>query len=131
MMDQRQEAIKDQVLMRDRWHCHFVIWVWVNHILTISVTALSALVAAKPKLLGLSADHYDFIAFIVAVASGLAAVLKPSDNANRIRRAWSVLTLAITRYRADQTYTLNHVLSAYERGENIIHETPQSDEKKI
>jgi hypothetical protein len=91
----REDAIKDQVQMRDRWHAHFVRWVWANYVLTISATALSALVAAKPKVLGLSADQYDFAAFVVAVATGLIAVLKPSDQADRIRRAWSVLSVTI------------------------------------
>ena len=61
---------------------------------------------------------------MVVVLAAVIGFLKPEDKASRYRQAWSLLQTQLSRFRFDQTYTLNDVIRAYEQGESIIHQTP-------
>jgi hypothetical protein len=63
----REYSIREQVEIRDRWGTRFVVWHRVGHIMTIIIIALSAMVAAKPKLFGLDLAWYDLFALIVTI----------------------------------------------------------------
>ncbi|HEV2100754.1 MAG TPA: hypothetical protein VGR45_17745 [Stellaceae bacterium] len=56
----------------------------------------------------------------------LNTLFQPLEQGGRYRRAWTLLSVALTRYRADAGYKLDQVLMAYEQGEAIIHETAAS-----
>jgi hypothetical protein len=81
------------------------------------------LVAARPTLISSSDNFYKLIAWIVAILTGLNTLFQPLEQGGRYRRAWTLLSVALTRFRADTGYKLDQVLAAYEQGEAIIHET--------
>jgi hypothetical protein len=82
------------------------------------------IVAAKSNIISTSSDFYDAIVWIVAILTGLNTLFQPLEKGRRFRRAWTLLSVSLARYRADTDYKLDQVLSAYEQGEAIMHETP-------
>ena len=118
---ERSESVREQIIIRDRWKTLFRRWNRLYYCLGIAAIASSTLVASKPGFLNPSSPQYEWVAWSVAVVTALTAFLKPDERSFRYRRAWSILSIELARYRADETYTLNHVLAAYEqRVENNI-----------
>jgi hypothetical protein len=52
------------------------------------------------------------------------AVIVVSAATDRKSLRGELLSIELAGYRADEIYTLDHVLAAYEQGENLVHETP-------
>lgn len=128
----RNEAISQHVQTKDGWRNTFRRWNIVHYMLGIAAIFCSSLVAAKPAWFGFQEfqnSFYEWLAWLVALLTGLLTFLSPDRKAQRYQRAWSILNSQITRYNADNTYTLNDVLEAYQQGENIISET-ESDVAK-
>jgi hypothetical protein len=128
---ERSEFLREQASYRDRWKLLFRWWNRIYYLLAITAIASSTLVASRPQFL--SPDLYSLVAWSTALATGLAAFLKPEERAFRYRRAWSMLSIALIRYMADEASTVEPVLAAFEQGDNLIHETPwkiSSDPKR-
>jgi hypothetical protein len=126
MQGDRQAAVAGMVGIKDKWVQYFKTWYGLFYSLGVGTIVLSTLIAAQPKWLGWSADFYGLLAWVLAVVAGLNTFLNPAEKGDRYRRAWSGLNTELTRYNADPTYTVNHVLDAYNQGEAIIHQAPPS-----
>ena len=105
----RTDAIEAQRAYRDSWYWQFVRWHKFAQFLTVATVALSTLIATRPKLLHISDDWYDGLAALLAFLTALSAAFMPYEKGERRRRAWMELSIVITRYDADETYTLNDV----------------------
>lgn len=116
-------SIREQVSVCQAWKRYMGIWYSLHYVLGIVAVGLSVTVASKPFTAEQGSNLYSLLAWVLAMATGFIAFLHPEQRGDRYQRAWSILAAEITRYRADQTYTINHVLDAYARGENIIHQT--------
>ncbi len=120
---QRKQAIADQVRIKDEWQLYYKRWTTIHYAIGVGALLSSTLVAAHPTWIGLTESGISFLAWLVAVFTGLLTFLTPDKKADRYRRAWSVINAKISVYNADQSCTLNDVLDAYEKGENIMFET--------
>jgi hypothetical protein len=107
---ERAEAVHEQIIIRDRWQVLFRRWNRGYYCLGMIAIATSTLVASRPGFLIPQSPLYEWVAWSVALVTALTAFLKPDERSFRYRRAWSVLSIELARYRADETYTLNHVL---------------------
>ncbi len=119
----RDEAVSDQEKRRTIWYRSFWAWSITHYVLAVLTLIFSTLVAAKPTIISGSVDFYNAVAWIVAILTGLNTLFQPLEQGGRYRRAWTLLSVALTRYRANTDYKLDQVLTAYEQGEAIIHET--------
>jgi len=121
----RHQAIREQIKAKDEWRrCHRI-WITIHYALGIGALTFSTLVASR---IGFNDLGISLLAWLVALFTGLLTFLTPGKKADRYLRAWSTLNSQITRYNSMETYTLDDVLDAYQRGENIIFET--SDERR-
>jgi hypothetical protein len=120
----RLDAVKQQEKVCEDWRGYVSTWTWIYYALNIVIVGLSTANAAKPFGLDVHTGLWSGLAWFLAFATAANALLRPSERFDRYRRAWSLLTVTLTRYHADKTYILNDVLDAYERGEAIIHESP-------
>jgi hypothetical protein len=125
------EAVSVLDSIRKSWLKHYVRWNWTHRISAILTLSASISVASKPQFIStvLSSEHAEvfdgLLAWMVAILTGLTGLLRPAEVASKSRSAWTLLTIALTRYKADEAYTVDHVLAAYEEGERIMHETSQ------
>lgn len=119
----RKGIIAEQIKILNSWWKYFHRWWLVHYVLGIAAVILSVTVASKPSFLSESEAFYELVAWLAAITTGLLTFLGPEKRARCYRRAWSVLNNQITRYLADQKYTVEHVLKAYDEGEKIIHDT--------
>jgi|SRR5690348_1009444 len=88
-MDARAELVAQQADAKDAWAKYFMGWYYTHYALGIAAVILSTLVAAKPVHWG--GSTYPILAWLLAVLTGLIALLKPDERGNRYRRAWSLL----------------------------------------
>lgn len=123
----RSRAIRDQVQIKNEWQNCYKRWTVVHYAIGVGAVVLSTLVASKPTWISSvpgTADHWiSIFAWLAAVFTGLLTFLTPEKKASKYSRAWSTLNSEITRYNADDEYTINDVLEAYDKGESIIFET--------
>jgi hypothetical protein len=124
----RREAIKNQVAISNTWRRCFKNWTVVHYAIGISAILLSTLLASKPPWLG--EINVSIVGWIVAALTGLLTFLTPDKKANKYVRAWSVLNTEITRYNADDEYTVEDILDACQYGQNIIHELAPTDRRR-
>jgi hypothetical protein len=123
----RQDQIPDQIQLMREWQWKFNFWYGAHYAIGIAAVFLSTLVAAQPHLLvraisnDVQPDVWKFIAFLSALATALVTFLSPQMRADRFREAWSILNATVTRFLADQTYTVDHVIQACKTGEAILH----------
>jgi hypothetical protein len=85
----------------------------------------SGVVAAGPDLLrlfDLGPDWVRAFGFLSVVATGTLALFKPQEMGGRFRRAWSHLGSTLVRHE-NGLASIEDVVSAYNTGEQIIHET--------
>jgi len=123
------EAVgKQQTILAD-WHRGFKQWDFSYYALGSLTVIFSALLAAKPFDAG--EGFYRSVACLMTISTGLFGFLNPGERGDRFRRAWSLLSVELTRYESDKTYTVDHVLNAYIQGEAIIHETPAPTPQQI
>ena len=101
-------------------------WYLMYYFLGASAILLSVTVASKPFTDPFEND-YRTIAWLLALVTSLITFLNPEERGNRYQRAFRVLSVAITRYLASQDQSVDHVLEAYEHGEDIIHQTSETE----
>jgi hypothetical protein len=120
MLVRRQTAIKDQISIRDGWKkCHNI-WIVSHYVIGIAALIGSTLIAARATEFGINNAILAAVAWLVAVLTGLLTFLSPEKKADRYLRAWAILNAEITRYDADYACTINDVLDACQREQNII-----------
>jgi hypothetical protein len=124
----REHAVAELDKYKDDWRRAFIFWYSAYYVLGLITIILSTLIASRPKMLGITDDGYGLAAWALAVFTGLSTFLNSGDRGSRYRRAWSILFSQLTRYKGDASYTVNHVLEAYNQGEAIIHERPVDEE---
>jgi hypothetical protein len=118
----RMDDVHEQILIKNTWKNFFGFWYGVHYALGSATILLSTLVASQPKAFGLSADGYNLLSWLLAALTALFTFFGPADRGDKYRRAWSLLNSQLTRYKVDNSYTVNHVLDAYNEGEAIIHQ---------
>ncbi|MEX2036015.1 MAG: hypothetical protein WEA28_12560 [Xanthobacteraceae bacterium] len=126
----RKQAIQDHVKIRDDWRKYYRLWSVVHYAIGLAAVLCSTLVAARPTLLGFTENVVTLFAWLVAALTGILTLLTPDKKADKYMRAWSILNTQIIRYNSDEDYTLDDVLEAYHRGENIIFETNERTRAK-
>jgi hypothetical protein len=124
----RRGAITEQVKIKNSWRHCFRTWTVVHYFVGICAIVLSTLLASKPGWL--DQNWLSVVGWMVAALTGLLTFLTPDKKATKYIRAWSVLNTQITRYNSDATYTIDDVLDAYQVGQNIIHETGVSEQRR-
>jgi hypothetical protein len=105
------------------WRKCFEWWWAAYYILSFALVICSA-TAASSKQLGFSDWWSSILSVLVVILTGSLVLAKPDDRGSRYRQAWSLLNVQLSRFLFDGTYTLNHVIRAYEQGEAIIHQAP-------
>jgi|SRR6266404_2530772 len=123
----RIASIKEQIAIKQFWKGYLVFWYCIHYLLGVSALLLSVTVAAKPFVIVAGSPLYGTLSWLLAIVTGLIAFLNPEQLGNRYQRAFRILSSEITRYLADTTYTVNNVLDAYNRGEDIIHQSAAHD----
>jgi hypothetical protein len=118
----RKRAIDTQVKIRDGWHRQYRVWTILHYAIGIAALFFSSLVASRPALLGMSDALVSFFAWLVALCTGLLTFLTPDKQADKYRRAWSILNNQTTRYFADETVKVDRILDACQQGESVIFE---------
>ena len=119
----RREAASGYATVRDAWQGYFRNWFTVYYVLGTLLFVCSA-TAASAKSLGLTDFWSAFFSWVVVILTAAIGFYKPDDRGSRYRQAWSLLTVQLSRFLFDSTYTLNDVIKAYEQGEAIIHQAP-------
>jgi hypothetical protein len=118
-----EAAAAEYVGLRDAWQRYFKYWFATYYILGTLLFLCSA-TAASAKQLGLSDPWPAIFAWLVVILTAAIGFYKPDDRASRYRQAWSLIRVQLSRFLYDETYTLNDVITAYQQGESIIHQTP-------
>lgn len=119
----RKHTISQYLKIRDSWKRSYICWSFVHYAIGTAAVLLSTLVAARPTLLGLKSDDVvSVFAWLVAALTGLLTFLTPDKKSDKYMRAWSTLNSQIVRYDSNERHTVNDVLDAYHRGEDIIFE---------
>jgi hypothetical protein len=126
----RKQAISTQFQINDEWRSCYKRWIAVHYTVGIAALILSTLVASRPVWIGFNENGISLLAWLVAVLTGLLTFLTPDKKADKYLRAWSSLNSAITRYNADESYTVNDVLDAYHKGENVIFQTSGNERRR-
>jgi len=121
------EDIREQIGTCTNWLRISGMWYGVHYIFGFLAIVLSVTVASKPIAVEEHSSLYSLLAWGSALATAIVAFLQPLQKGDRALRARNVLLKEITRYRADSTYTVDHVLAAVDRGEDIIHQVPTQD----
>ena len=116
----REDAIRNQVKIRDDWRWYYRLWTTLHYLIGITALFASTLVAAKPDWIGQFAS---MLAWLVAFLTALLTFLTPDKRAKQYIEAWTLLSSEIDRYNSDESRTLNDVLKAYHQGDAIVRET--------
>lgn len=87
-------------------------------VLGTMATVCSLLVAAKIN----SFDRItiEWLSFGAAVAIGLLSAFDLGSKANRFRRAWRRLNIAVVRFSDDENFSKENLFAAYEAAEEMI-----------
>lgn len=94
---------------------------FLHYFLGIASVVLAVLVAGKPFPVPESSVLYKGLATTLAAVTGVVAFINPERIGERYQRAFRALSVEITRFRGDESRTVDDVLKAYERGEDFIH----------
>jgi hypothetical protein len=119
----RKEAAVGYATVRDAWQRYFHTWFAAHYILGTLLFICSATVASS-KQFEFSPFWSGIFAWLVVILTAAIGFYKPEDRGSRYRQAWSLLSVQLSRFDFDSSYTLNDVIRAYEQGESIIHQTP-------
>lgn len=117
----RDVQIADQIRIMKFWRAYMFAMYGLHYLLGLSAVVLSVTVASKPFEVPKGSNVYSILSWALAALTGVIAFVTPERVGDRYQRAFRILSVEITRFRNDDTYTVDHVLNAYERGEDIIH----------
>ncbi|MBB6251452.1 hypothetical protein [Nitrospirillum iridis] len=118
----RKEAVKQYEDTLAAWLRYFKQWFALHYFLGSMLIICSSTAAVGAKI-GIDEKTVPFFSWAVVVITSFIGFIKPKERGIRYRRAWSLLRNQIGRFLYDPTYTLNHVINAYDRGEAIIHQS--------
>ena len=116
----RRKSISEQIVVMRFWQTYLFVMYGLHYILGIAAVGLSVTVASKP--FGIDAVTAGNLAWCLALVTGFIGFISPERIGERYQRAYQTLSVVVTKYLADPTYTVDHVLKAYEAGEAIIHQ---------
>ena len=119
----RATATAEYTARQTEWRRSFGWWFAAYYVLGIALLICSA-TAASAKQIGFPDPLPAILSLLVVILTGIIGLVKPDDRGSRYRQAWSLLTVQLSRFLYDETYTLNDVIRAYEQGEAIIHQAP-------
>jgi hypothetical protein len=118
----RAEQITGYEATRNTWFWMYMRWLWVHYTLAVLALVCSAIVAGGGKtnfhLWSLNIE----LKIVVVILTGTIALFSAEKQASQAQRAWRVLSVATTRFLNEETYTLDNFLTAYEQGEDILHD---------
>lgn len=123
----RLRLVLRQAEVLNVWLRWFRIWTVTQNVLVVVSIILSTLIAAQP--FGWEGTTYKKLAWSLAAITAIIGFLNPGDKGSRLRRAWTVLGVAITRYKTNKAHSAEYVVRAYETGEAIIHQEPDKPDK--
>lgn len=108
------------------WFNMYWRFIWAHYIMSGLAVILSVIQTTNLK----DYDHlHPVFAAILAVDAGLIALFGAEKKANQAQRAWRILGVELDRFKAG-TSSLENVISAYEKGEDIIHEAQPTPNKQ-
>jgi hypothetical protein len=112
--DARKKLIEDQYAVMRFWRVYIFVMYGLHYILGIAAVFLSVTLAAKPFKIG--SDMENNLAWGLALVTSIIAFITPERIGERYQQAYQTLSVAVTKYLADETYTVDHVVKAYETG---------------
>ncbi|WP_171941273.1 hypothetical protein [Herbaspirillum rubrisubalbicans] len=118
----RDDLISDQITIMKFWRAYMFVMFGLHYFLGIASVVLAVTIASKPFKVSPGDNTYEVLAWLLALSTGLVGFISPERVGERYQKAFQVLSMAITRFRGDSSYTVNHVLDAYQTGEQFIHE---------
>jgi hypothetical protein len=118
--DARMALIKDQLNVLRFWRAYMFVMYGLHYFLGLTAVTLSVSVASK-RFSGEPAI-VDTLSLILAVVTAWIVFITPERIAERYQRAYQLLSVAITKYLADTSFTVTDVTQAYEAGEAVIHQ---------
>ena len=122
-----RQTPKDIIKARRKWEQQVIGLRSINAILGIIAIFSSLLVAANWELLGVQIKYF---AFMAAAAVSLLSALDIGSKANRMRRAWRRLNVAIIRYE-ENLMSKDDLIKAYEDAEEIIGDVKEMRDANI
>jgi hypothetical protein len=99
------------------WYWGHVTWLAGGMLLGVLGIVLPAVIAS-----GLVADatNTKLVALTATVISGLTAYLRCEIRADRLHIAWRYIQTAKLRYGYQENYTVEELISEFDRGEQVI-----------
>jgi hypothetical protein len=122
----REAEIREQIRIKNFWATYLFFMYALHYLLGVTAVVLSAIVAVKPGFVGKNVDLQQWLAVCLTGITSVIAFISPERVGDRYQRAFRILSVEITRFLSDDSYTLDHVLKAYEAGEDIIHSKQNS-----
>ena len=117
----RKEQIADQIKIKNFWLFYMITMYILHYALGLAAVGLSVTVASKPFSVPQGDNLYNVLAWALALTTGVISFVGPERVGEKYQKAFQVLNVEITRFLADNSYTVDHVLKAYQRGEDFIH----------
>src|ERR1043166_7379516 len=96
----REGRVTEQNRIKNVWLASYRGWIYSHYALGIFGMLLSTIIASKPKWFHFSEDFYGLLAWLLAFSTAVFTFLNASERGNRYRRAWLLLSSALTLYRA-------------------------------
>ena len=119
-MDTARQVQKELVALLEAWEKLYHRWWLAHYIIGISGLVSAITAAAQPRFL-VSVPHLlAATAWCAAICMGLVTFMMPSRQAKIYVSAWRVLSDAVNRYRMEDNFTVEKLLDAAKRGEEII-----------
>lgn len=115
----RDEQMVRYMGIRDTWMNMYTRFIWAHYLMS-GLAVILAVFATAPHQ---DSSLHHVLAAVLAIDTGFIALFGAEKKANQAQRAWRILSVEIDRFLADPTLPLEAVIAAYDRGEDIIHET--------
>jgi hypothetical protein len=106
--------------LRDAWYRFMKSWRVFHYFLGIGGTVFATAVAAQPAILKTVPYLLDSLAWIAAACIGMLTTSRPHSRANAYAAAWRVLNDACNRYALDPNFSVESLLEAATKGEQVI-----------
>ena len=115
----RELQIARYIKIQNTWFGMHFRYISLHYFLSAAAVVLSVIVASSDAPSKISWLN---VKVSLAIITGLLALFGFEKRAYQAQRAWRILNVAITKFLNDDGYTLDRLLSAYEQGEDILHE---------